>query len=568
MGWKGPLVPNGVFPEVDGDTAAVEKSKMIGEMDAAFSWGNYKSFHEAGEHAKAEVKRVVDSGFAQVFDDWEEATATLGDDVVVNRLGCVVKTKANGEIKARLVTDLRRSGGNGRCKVRERIVLPRVLDLVHSVLRMLRHWGCTSFVELVAIDFSDAFHTLFLQQQERPLCMFEADGKVHCYNRLPFGLASAPLLWGRLAAAGFRICQSTARVHEFDAHCYVDDPGLVVAGGSTHTRRRSLATLLLLLLILGFDISWTKAQHGQKIEWLGVCVELTWHEDRPAVRVSIPATKIEDMLREIEEVLGGGNLTDVKKLRRIAGRVGWLAGFIPWARAFASALYAVLTEEIPHGRRRTKRPDNFRFVKQAETALRWTKRLLEGDVQAADGRAVPLVRIFSVKEAAASQFTVRCDASPWGFGGILEKHGRPIAWWACGISPEDRRVIPGELGDPAYQAEWELFAILISFVTWGESLCGGTVACVETDSKAAMYATAKLSSNTPTMNALAGEIGLRLVGRCVDLKHISGVSNYEADALSRLYVGKDVPEHLRAVPRSVPPARNADFFLAWPRELV
>ena len=70
------------------------------------------------------------------------------------------------------------------------------------------------------------------------------------------------------------------------------------------------------------------------------------------------------------------------------------------------------------------------------------------------------------------------------------------------------------------------------------------------------------------MNALAGEIGLRLVGQCVDLKHISGVSNYEADALSRLYVGKDVPEHLRAVPRSVPPARNADFFLAWPRELV
>ena len=284
VGWKGPLVPNGVFPEVDGDTASVEKSRMIGEMDAAFSWGNYKSFHEAGEHAKAEVKRVVDAGFVQAFDNWEEATAALGDDVVVNRLGCVVKTKANGEIKARLVTDLRRSGGNGRCKVRERIVLPRVLDLVHSVLRMLRHWGCTSFVELVAIDFSDAFHTLFLQQQERPLCMFEADGKVHCYNRLSFGLASAPLLWGGLAAAGFRICQSTARVHEFDAHCYVDDPGLVVAGGSTHTRRRSLATLLLLLLILGFDISWTKAQHGQKIEWLGVCVELTWHEDRPAVR--------------------------------------------------------------------------------------------------------------------------------------------------------------------------------------------------------------------------------------------------------------------------------------------
>jgi hypothetical protein len=91
---------------------------------------------------------------------------------------------------------------------------------------------------------------------------------------------------------------------------------------------------------------------------------------------------------------------------------------------------------------------------------------------------------------------------------------------------------------------------------------------VETDSKAAMFAAAKLSSNTPTMNALAGEIGLRLVGKQVDLKHISGVSNYEADALSRLHSGKDIPSHLRSVRRTVAPARDAQFFLAWPRELA
>ena len=303
---------------------------LIGELETSCNWGNYKSFHDAGEHAQSEVERIVNSGFAQEFNNWKEATAELGTDTVVNRLGCVVKTKANGDIKARLVTDLRRSGGNGRCKIRERIVLPRVLDLVHSALRMLREWGCTSFLDLVALDFSDAFHTLFLQPQERPLCMFEAGGKVHCYYRLPFGLASAPLLWGRLAAAGFRICQSTSRKGEFDSQCYVDDPGLVVAGSSSHTRHRSLSSLLLLLLILGFDISWTKVQRGQCIEWLGVIIELTWHEDKPAVKVSMPAP--------------AGDLTERKKPQRIAGRVGWLAGFIPWARTFAAALYAEVTE--------------------------------------------------------------------------------------------------------------------------------------------------------------------------------------------------------------------------------
>ena len=53
---------------------------------------------------------------------------------MINKLGCVLKTKASGEVKARLVTDLRRSEGNGKLKIRERVVPPRVLDLVFSVL--------------------------------------------------------------------------------------------------------------------------------------------------------------------------------------------------------------------------------------------------------------------------------------------------------------------------------------------------------------------------------------------------------------------------------------------------
>ena len=94
------------------------------------------------------------------------------------------------------------------------------------------------------------------------------------------------------------------------------------------------------------------------------------------------------------------------------------------------------------------------------------------------------------------------------------------------------------------------------------------MACVETESKAAMFAVAKLASNTPTMNAPAAEVGLRVVGGQLDLRHISGVANYEADALSRLHAGKDIPPQLQRVVRANAPARDAEFFLAWPRELV
>ena len=124
------------------------------------------------------------------------------------------------------------------------------------------------------------------------------------------------------------------------------------------------------------------------------------------------------------------------------------------------------------------------------------------------------------------------------------------------------------MGDPSFRAVWELLAILISLVTWGPMLQFGTVACVETDSEAAMIAAAKLSSNTANMNALAAEIGFRVVGSQVDLRHISGVSDYEADAVSSLHVGKDLPAHLQSFQRSDGLDRDASFFLAWPRELV
>ena len=303
VGWKGALVPNGVFPTVDGDTEAVKKSMQCGQgsQDGAFNAPatcspNYNSFYDAGSHADAEVKRILEKGFTREFDSWEDLVAELGPDVVVNKLGCVLKVKISGDVKARLVTDLRRSGGNGRLKIQERVVLPGVLDLVFSILRLLEYWGDIALIDLAAIDFSDAFHTIFLRWDERPLCVFESNGKYYVYLRLPFGLASAPLIWGRLAAAAFRLTQAMAVRAEYESHCYVDDPGMAVAGSSAWSRKRSLSLVLLFLMCLGLDISWMKAQFGKSIEWLGVIIELTHKDGRPGVSVTIPASKCTDFV--------------------------------------------------------------------------------------------------------------------------------------------------------------------------------------------------------------------------------------------------------------------------------
>ena len=59
---------------------------------------------------------------------------------MINKLGCVLKVKIPEDVKARLVTDVHRSGGDGRLKIRERMVLPRVPDLVYPVIRLLENW--------------------------------------------------------------------------------------------------------------------------------------------------------------------------------------------------------------------------------------------------------------------------------------------------------------------------------------------------------------------------------------------------------------------------------------------
>ena len=80
-------------------------------------WGapfdNYRFFYDAGEHADSEVKRIHEAGFTVTG----RAQAALDPDVMINKLGCVLKVKIPGDVKARLVTDVHRSGANGRLKI-------------------------------------------------------------------------------------------------------------------------------------------------------------------------------------------------------------------------------------------------------------------------------------------------------------------------------------------------------------------------------------------------------------------------------------------------------------------
>ena len=86
IGWRKELPTRGAFPQTWEDTAAVEKSKMRDSETLDAPAAN-PSFFKAGEHAGA-------------YHSLDESKRELGPVVVINKLGCALKTNVYSEVKA------------------------------------------------------------------------------------------------------------------------------------------------------------------------------------------------------------------------------------------------------------------------------------------------------------------------------------------------------------------------------------------------------------------------------------------------------------------------------------
>ena len=99
-------------------------------------------------------------------------------------------------------------------------------------------------IELVTMDFSDAFYTLWLEESARGKLAFRTLKGWAVFSRLCFGMSGAPLIWGRVAALACRLAQAIFMPWELRLQCYVDDPAIAVRG-SPEQRKHLLALLFL-----------------------------------------------------------------------------------------------------------------------------------------------------------------------------------------------------------------------------------------------------------------------------------------------------------------------------------
>ena len=100
--------------------------------------------------------------------------------------------------------------------------------------------------------------------------------------------------------------------------------------------------LLLIWAALGLQINWGKGQYGQFVEWIGAVVRLMTHARGPDVRVELPRKKLEEVIKEIQEMISAKGMISSKRVQRLAGKLSWMGSFFPWLLCYNSSLWASL----------------------------------------------------------------------------------------------------------------------------------------------------------------------------------------------------------------------------------
>ena len=530
---------------------------------------NYTSVKDNMEDARIEIARLESEGYLRVVQK-KDVTDMMGHGTI-SRLGLIVKEKPTGK-KRRIIIDMRRSGGNLKMRLPERLVLPRPRDAVHMVRNtfMARHnFQMKDDVakELVVIDISDAFMSLGLSDKELPHTLtpsIENTNEFYLFPALLFGFKTAPLLWSRTAALVARLLQSLLEGHEGRHAVYLDD-SVWVLQGPLKARNSCLALILMTMQALGLKVALKKGERSRQVTWIGV--RLTLGDD--SMSLAIP----EKYTKELVEILKsweGKGMVSLRELQKTAGKVSWLSGILPRARWVVSTFYAVLhsrrtdvasgSEETRRLNRSDQRDKSHLFpVKQLEQARAWLVAYLTSTLERP-------VKSFKLDVGKYRKAVIITDASPEGLGGLLLVNNKLIKAFASKVTKEDASLLQFELGSSSSQGIVEALAVLVAIKLWKKELRSCQVQLtIQSDSMVALALTQKLSNSHPSLNFLGSELSIACEDADIEsikASHIPGAANGNADYLSRpsTWSTSTKPADLKDAKMSEVPERGPAYY--------
>ena len=350
--------------------------------------------------------------------------------------------------------------------------IPRIDDLFASLA------GGKRFSKL---DLSHAYQQVQLEENSRQYVTINTHKGLFRYNRLPFGVSSAPSIFQRIMET---LLQGIPGV------CvYIDD--ILVTGRTEEEHLKHLLEVLRRLQAAGMRLK------REKCFFLLPSVEYLGHK--------ISEAGLQTADSKVEAIVNAPAPRNVTELRSFLGLVNYYGKFLPNLATLLSPLYALLQK-----RRQWK------WTADQANAFREVKALLQSSrVLVHFDDSLPLI--------------LSSDASPYGIGAVLSHRmpngdEHPVSFASRTLTETEKKYS---------QLEKEALAIVFGVRKYHQYLYGRKFE-LRTDHKPLMYIFNEKKSIPMMASGRVQRWALTLGAYSYTIRFLKGSDNSSADAVSRL----------------------------------
>ena len=429
---------------------------------------------------------------------WTANRQEIHDDVGTLELAKIA-VLVKGE-KVRLIHDMRRNGTNSKVTFEERIVLPRVKDIIEGVMELLEGKNNNEGIEFLTLDFRDAFKQLHVVASESRFLAGAAMGGFFSNRPVLFGVGSGPLVWCRVAAWVMRSTQAWLTHDRAHTNCFVDD-SIIPLKGTASQRRKLAMGVLLWWSTLGLKLAYEKGSFGSEAVWIGTQFEVNSKVNQ--IEVQLPVKKNVELLEALSNLMDSpGGMVKHREVRRIACKVSWVASFLPQMKPFARQLWASLCKSSSGDK------VDWVYKRQVSPALTWLRMF--------HGHHPELVRHLFLMDRLLDGVVLEVEASTTGGGAACYRGGRkrsqhspPDRFVSTVWTEDDERLLHVKRGDPAHQATWEAFMALLAIRHFVSPTLRGRIILVG-DAFGVWYSMVRVTARSPKINEIAKELALHL----------------------------------------------------------
>ncbi|XP_041961667.1 uncharacterized protein K02A2.6-like [Alosa sapidissima] len=269
----------------------------------------------------------------------------------------------------------------------EQYPIPRVEDLFTALS------GGKQFSKL---DMSHAYQQILMDEESKKYLVVNTHRGLFTYNRLPFGVASAPAIFQRTIEGLLRGIPRVA--------VYLDD--ILLSGVDEADHLRKLEEVLTRLEEAGLRLKRSKCTFLQEeVEYLGHRVD---------------AQGLHPVRKKVKAIMEAPPPSNVTELKSYLGLLNYYNKFLPNLATLLAPLHELLRHNV-----------HWKWHKEQEEAFQKSKALMNS--------AEVLVHYSADRDLIMS-----CDASPYGVGAVLshlmeDGSERPLGFMSRTLSPAEKR---------------------------------------------------------------------------------------------------------------------------------